>query len=164
MNEDLRIERRSCAECRALVWNVARKRRRRRCSANRCCVREHPWAQTTVRRIADGSKAEFIAKCGDCLRELEETGYWLELLVDGKIVLPRTVELATGVRRTHSDLRDNPQAFEGIMTAIPNLLHLSACGFLIHPSASAWSLACSDHRPVWIAVRVPNKDDDEGEK
>jgi four helix bundle protein len=31
------------------------------------------------------SKAEFIAKCGDCLRELEETGYWLDLLVDAKI-------------------------------------------------------------------------------
>jgi four helix bundle protein len=34
------------------------------------------------------SKAEFIAKCGDSLRELEETAYWLELLVDGKIVAP----------------------------------------------------------------------------
>src|SRR5437763_3365077 len=34
------------------------------------------------------SKAEFIAKCGDSLRELEETAYWLELLVDGKIVPP----------------------------------------------------------------------------
>ena len=34
------------------------------------------------------SKAEFISKCGDSLRELEETGYWLELLVDGKIVAP----------------------------------------------------------------------------
>ena len=32
------------------------------------------------------SKTEFIAKCGDCLRELEETGYWLELLVEGEIV------------------------------------------------------------------------------
>jgi four helix bundle protein len=32
------------------------------------------------------SKAEFIAKCGDSLRELEETAYWLELLVDAKIV------------------------------------------------------------------------------
>jgi four helix bundle protein len=28
------------------------------------------------------SKAEFISKCGDSLRELEETAYWLELLVD----------------------------------------------------------------------------------
>jgi four helix bundle protein len=28
------------------------------------------------------SKAEFVAKCGDSLRELEETAYWLELLVD----------------------------------------------------------------------------------
>src|SRR4029078_12925640 len=32
------------------------------------------------------SKAEFIAKCGDSLREIEETAYWLELLVEGKIV------------------------------------------------------------------------------
>lgn len=32
------------------------------------------------------SKAEFIAKCGDSLRELEETNYWLELLVEGKVV------------------------------------------------------------------------------
>ena len=32
------------------------------------------------------SKVEFVAKCGDSLRELEETAYWLELLVDGKIV------------------------------------------------------------------------------
>ena len=32
------------------------------------------------------SRAEFIAKCGDSLRELDETGYWLELLIDGEIV------------------------------------------------------------------------------
>jgi four helix bundle protein len=32
------------------------------------------------------SKAEFVSKCGDCLREIEETAYWLELLVDGGIV------------------------------------------------------------------------------
>jgi four helix bundle protein len=29
------------------------------------------------------SKAEFIAKNGDCLKEVEETEYWLELLVEG---------------------------------------------------------------------------------
>ena len=34
------------------------------------------------------SKAEFVAKCGDSLRELEETAYWLQLLSDGKIVSP----------------------------------------------------------------------------
>ena len=28
------------------------------------------------------SRAEFVSKCGDCLREIEETSYWLELLVD----------------------------------------------------------------------------------
>lgn len=32
------------------------------------------------------SKAEFIAKAGDCLREIEETTYWFELLVEGGIV------------------------------------------------------------------------------
>jgi len=32
------------------------------------------------------SRPEFIAKCGDCLREIEETAYWLELLVEGGIV------------------------------------------------------------------------------
>ena len=32
------------------------------------------------------SKAEFIAKIGDCLKELDETAYWLELLTDSKIV------------------------------------------------------------------------------
>jgi four helix bundle protein len=32
------------------------------------------------------SKSEFIAKCGDSLRELEESAYWLELLVDGGVV------------------------------------------------------------------------------
>jgi four helix bundle protein len=39
------------------------------------------------------SRAEFIAKCGDSLRELEETAYWLELLVDGKIVPPDKVSI-----------------------------------------------------------------------
>jgi four helix bundle protein len=37
------------------------------------------------------SKSEFIAKCGDSLRELEETAYWLGLLVEGRIVSPETV-------------------------------------------------------------------------
>ncbi len=32
------------------------------------------------------SKAEFASKVGDCLREIEETEYWLELLVDSGIV------------------------------------------------------------------------------
>jgi four helix bundle protein len=32
------------------------------------------------------SKAEFVAKMGDCLKELDETQYWLELLSEGGIV------------------------------------------------------------------------------
>ena len=37
------------------------------------------------------SKAEFIAKCGDCLREIEETAYWLELLVEAGIISADTL-------------------------------------------------------------------------
>jgi four helix bundle protein len=32
------------------------------------------------------SKAEFISKIGDCLKEIEETSYWLELLVESGCV------------------------------------------------------------------------------
>src|SRR5207237_9782975 len=38
------------------------------------------------------SKLEFIAKCGDSLREIEETAYWLELLVDAGIVSPEKLQ------------------------------------------------------------------------
>jgi four helix bundle protein len=32
------------------------------------------------------SKSEFVAKCGDALRELEESAYWLELLLDAGLM------------------------------------------------------------------------------
>lgn len=35
------------------------------------------------------SKAEFISKIGDCLKEADETLYWLELLLDEKFVSER---------------------------------------------------------------------------
>ena len=47
------------------------------------------------------SKAEFIAKCGDSLRELEETAYWLELLVDGNMIPP---ERLVAIRRECDEL------------------------------------------------------------
>lgn len=31
------------------------------------------------------STAEFVAKMGECVKELEETSYWLELLVDANL-------------------------------------------------------------------------------
>lgn len=40
------------------------------------------------------SKAEFVAKIGDCLKEIEETGYWFELLVDsGMLPAPKLAAL-----------------------------------------------------------------------
>ena len=32
------------------------------------------------------SDAEFVAKMGDCLKELEESAYWLELLAEAPVV------------------------------------------------------------------------------
>ena len=41
------------------------------------------------------SKAEFIAKCGDVLRELEESSYWMELLTEGDISRSENLAPAT---------------------------------------------------------------------
>jgi four helix bundle protein len=35
------------------------------------------------------SKAGFISKIGDCLKEIEETEYWLELLTESGCVAPK---------------------------------------------------------------------------
>ena len=32
------------------------------------------------------SKADFIAKMGDCLKELDETTYWFQLLIEGNVL------------------------------------------------------------------------------
>jgi four helix bundle protein len=45
------------------------------------------------------SKAEFICKMGDSLKELEETEYWIELLVDEGIVRPAKTEPLLGETR-----------------------------------------------------------------
>jgi four helix bundle protein len=38
------------------------------------------------------SKAELVSKCGDCLREIEETAYWLDLLAEADLVAPEHLE------------------------------------------------------------------------
>jgi len=43
------------------------------------------------------SKAEFIAKCGDSLREIEESAYWLELLVESGLSAWKSSHSATRV-------------------------------------------------------------------
>jgi len=39
------------------------------------------------------SRAEFFAKIGDCLKEIEETEYWLELLVESGSVSERRMAI-----------------------------------------------------------------------
>lgn len=46
------------------------------------------------------SKPEFISKIGDCLKEIEETAYWLELLVDsGCVPASRMTDLLDETRQ-----------------------------------------------------------------
>ncbi len=46
------------------------------------------------------SKAEFTSKIGDCLKEIEETEYWLELLVDsGCVSATKMAELLDETRQ-----------------------------------------------------------------
>ncbi len=54
------------------------------------------------------SKSEFIAKIGDCLKELDETAYWFELLAESSVV--PNAKLA--------DLRDECNQLLAIFTAI----------------------------------------------
>jgi four helix bundle protein len=69
------------------------------------------------------STAEFLAKLGDCLKEAEETAYWLELLVEADIVSAvRLHELqnetnqliaifVASIKRTKGIHEDNEQYF-----------------------------------------------------
>lgn len=54
------------------------------------------------------SKAEFISKIGDCLKELDETAYWLDLLSESGIIQP--AKIAT--------LRDECDQLLAILTTI----------------------------------------------
>ena len=58
-------------------------------ASRRCSVRGRLSEPTTARHFAERSKAEFVAKCGlgrACVTAVEESAYWLELLVVAGIV------------------------------------------------------------------------------
>jgi len=54
------------------------------------------------------SKAEFVSKIGDCLKEIEETEYWFELLVDSGCVPAAKM----------ADLLDETRQLNAILTTI----------------------------------------------
>jgi len=72
------------------------------------CGRGHRL-EANYREASRGrSKAEFVSKIGDCLKEIEETEYWFELLVDSGCV-PRT---------KMADLLDETRQLNAILTTI----------------------------------------------
>src|SRR5437763_7160613 len=76
------------------------------------------------------SKAEFIAKCGDSLREIEESAYWLELLVESGVVSMENLKL----------LRQECEELTAIFVTILK----RAKNFIIHPFSFCLSQACSN--------------------
>jgi four helix bundle protein len=66
------------------------------------------------------SKAEFIAKIGDCLREIDETEYWLELIVEGGCVpSSKMAELLDETRQLIAIFHEHQQARERRVTLRP---------------------------------------------
>jgi len=64
------------------------------------------------------SRQEFVAKIGDCLKELDETSYWLELLVESGIQTNLSLE----------HLQDECNQLLAIMTTISKKTKASANG------------------------------------
>ena len=60
--------------------------RQRKCSGSSYCGPETSVGANYREASRGRSKAEFISKIGDCLREIDESEYWLELLADNNSV------------------------------------------------------------------------------
>jgi four helix bundle protein len=49
--------------------------------------------EQTIARLAGGrSKAEFVAKLGISEEEADESGYWMEVIIEGELLKPKQVE------------------------------------------------------------------------
>jgi len=69
------------------------------------------------------SKVEYIAKIGDCLKELDETAYWLELLVESGIVNPSNMKT---LHQECNELLAPSQPFPRKQSTRPFILHNSS--------------------------------------
>ena len=74
------------------VWTAAEEHGGRS-SASRCSARERRSVRITVKLTADAARRNSSRRLAIRWHELEETAYWLELLVEGKIVAASKLEL-----------------------------------------------------------------------
>jgi four helix bundle protein len=79
-----------------------------KCLAGRCFVLATSVGANYREASRSPSKPEFISKIGDCLKEIEETEYWLELLVESGCVAPKRM----------GDLLDETRQLIAIFTTI----------------------------------------------
>jgi four helix bundle protein len=59
---------------------------KRRCSGSRCSVRARQLVQTIARPIAGAARLNSLPNAAIACGEIEETAYWLELIVESGIV------------------------------------------------------------------------------
>jgi four helix bundle protein len=82
------------------------------------------------------SKAEFIAKIGDSLKELDETSYWLELLVRSEIVpQPKLAALRDETDQLlaiFTTISKKGQRLKSSSSPLPLVLHLYPSSFILH--------------------------------
>jgi four helix bundle protein len=69
------------------------------------------------------SKPEFIAKIGDCLKELDESAYWLELLAESSVVTKASL----------ASLRDECEQLLAIFASISKKTKANSSSFILHP-------------------------------
>jgi four helix bundle protein len=70
------------------------------------------------------STAEFLSKLGDCLKELEETAYWLELLAESGTISAKKLEL----------LVDEPLKSPQFSLRSPKRFEAGLSSFILHKS------------------------------
>ena len=110
------------------------------------------------------SRAEFVSKCGDSLRELEESAYWLELLVDAGIVRSdKLSSLRQECDRVDCDFRDDHQSSQRQITSAFCLLTflfafwLFPAIFLVRRNAPLAQLAEQVTLNHWVVGSIPTR-------
>ena len=68
---------------------------------NNCCVQGRRWEQIIVKHIAHAAKRSSLRSAVIHFRELEETAYWLELLLESGIV---STEQLAALRQEYDEL------------------------------------------------------------
>src|SRR6266496_5654739 len=74
------------------TWRCRRMTAPRKCWESKPCVPARRSEPIIVKLIAQGRNRSSSSKIGDCLKEADETLYWMELLLDESFVPARRLQ------------------------------------------------------------------------